>query len=85
MIREKGPFEEDGNMKQIMTISNSFLYTYIVESIHILVTSVYCASLWGAVCVKIHYWQAFGKVWGFTKLVGIYINHVESDVNHRRH
>ena len=76
VTREKEPFEEDGNiMKQIMTISNSFLYTYVVVSIHILVTSVYCALLWGAVCVKIHHCQAFGKVWGFMKLVDIYINH----------
>ena len=75
VIREKEPFEEDGNMKQIMIISNLFLHTYVVVSIHILVTSVYSALLWGAVCVKIYYWQAFGKVWGFTKLVDIYINH----------
>ena len=30
-------------MKQIMTTSNLFLHTYVVVSIHILVTSVYCA------------------------------------------
>ena len=24
---------------------------------------------WGTVCIKIHYWQTFRKVWGFTNLV----------------
>ena len=39
------------------------------------VVSTRALRLWGAVCVKIHCWQAFRKVWGFTKVVDIYINH----------
>ena len=36
---------------------------------------------------QIHYWQAFRKVWRFTKVVDIYVNHMQwtFDMNHRRH
>ena len=30
--------------------------------------------LWGAICVKTHYWRTYRKHWGFTKVVDIYAN-----------
>ena len=50
--------------------ANTFLYT-LLHKTQLVVTR----SIWGAVCVKIYYWQTFRKVWGFTKLVDIYVNH----------
>ena len=65
----KGPFVEDGNMKQIMTISNLFLYTYVEVSIHILVTCVYCALLWVPFVSKfINLLAGIRKSLGFTKI-----------------
>ena len=48
--------------------------------VHHWLNYMYTIVLWGAVCVKIHYWQAFRKVWGFMKVVGIYINHYHSGI-----
>ena len=53
--------------------NNIRMYMYM-QNVH---TLTYTHTIWGAVCIKIHYWQIlqiFRKVWGFMKLVDIYVN-----------
>ena len=56
-------FRETNATRDFGSPSSNMCICSLVRALH------ECVDVWGAVCVKIHYWQAFRKVWGFTKVL----------------